>query len=78
MTRDLGCIITRSSQDRKVEKERGHLIPVEELMVDLLVLSGEEGKKNFFLLLEAEKGSPLECGIEQKQKWGKHVFTRNY
>lgn len=68
MTRDLGCIITRSSQDRKVEKERGHLIPVEKLMVDLLVLSGEEGKKNFFLLLEAEKGSLLECGIEQKQK----------
>lgn len=51
-----------------MEKERGHLIPVEELMVDLLVLTGEEGKKNFFLLLEAEKGSLLECGIEQKQK----------
>lgn len=51
-----------------MEKERGHLIPVEELMVDLLVLSGEEGKKNIFLLLEAEKGSLLECGIEQKQK----------
>lgn len=44
MTRHLGCIITRSSQDREVGKERGHLLPVKELVVDLLVLSGEEGK----------------------------------
>jgi len=47
--------------------------------VDLAVLSGEERKKAFYLLLEADEGCLLlGSGTEQKEERKKSGFTRKH